>query len=272
MMTLFGSRCIFVPVQSTDIITAAPNQLSRAFWGRYFEWTLRRSFHRVVVRGEEQLAPWSNRADALRESIASEPLIIYASHASWWDAALAIVLSERIARVESFGMMEHRQLARYRFFRGIGMFSVIREDPRSALRSLQYAADLLLGTTRVLWMFPQGTLIHQDVRPLGCEPGVGVLASKLPAVWMCPVAMRYELLREQRPQAWIEIGEPYRVEGGEPRILTVHAEERLTAVADQLRVAAMHEREEGFRAMTTGPRSMEKRFDTLLGRRTSERR
>ncbi len=247
-------------MQSTDIITARPNALARAFWGRYFERSVRRSFHSVYVRGTAHLEPWKTRS-------IGEPLIVAATHASWWDAALAIVLSERWTGVESYGIMEYKQLVKYQFFRGIGMMSVVRDDPRSALRTLQHAADVLRGTSRVLWMFPQGTLIHQDQRPIVCDPGIGILANKLPAVWIAPVAMRYELLREQRPHGWITIGQPYRVEGGSPRDVTSVVQEQITHQADQLRTAAMAEDARSFAELVRGRMSMEKRFDHLRRKR-----
>ena len=247
-------------MQSTDIITARPHPLARAFWGRYFEWSVRRAFHTVYVSGAAHLEPWRTRS-------ISEPLIIAATHASWWDAALAIVLSERWTGIESYGIMEHKQLVRYQFFRGIGMMSVVRENPRSALRTIQHAADTLQGTSRVLWMFPQGTLIHQDQRPIVCEPGVGILAAKLPAVWIVPVAMRYELLREQRPYSWIDVGTPYRVEGGSPREVTSAVQEQMTLRANAVKEAAMAEQDEGFEALVRGRMSMEKRFDHLRRKR-----
>ena len=161
-MTLFGSRCIFVLVQSTDIIPAAPAPIAKAFWGRYFERSVRRSFHSVRLQGADHISPWTPKAQRRM----TEPLILYATHGSWWDAALSMVLSLRRFDLDGYGMMEYKQLHRYAFFRRIGLFSVVREDPASAMRSLRYAASVLRGTGRALWMFPQGTLVNQETRPL----------------------------------------------------------------------------------------------------------
>lgn len=198
----------------------------------------------------------------------TEPLILYATHGSWWDAAISIVLSLRTLQLDAYGMMEYKQLNRYRFFRRIGMFSVIREDPASAMQSLRYAASVLQGTGRALWMFPQGTLVNQDVRPLVLEPGLGILAAKLDQAWLCPVAMRYDLVREQRPDALISIGMPYQLEGGSKAIRTVigDATTRLTAAADELKADALQERTSSYELLYSGRSSMEKRYDKVRGR------
>jgi len=198
----------------------------------------------------------------------TEPLILFATHGSWWDAALSMVLSLRTFELDAYGMMEFKQLDRYRFFRRIGLFSVVREDPASAMSSLRYAASVLQGTGRALWMFPQGTLVNQERRPLELEPGLGILTRMVEPVWLCPVAFRYDMVREQRPDAVISIGEPYRLEGGSGTVkdVMVEAQARLTGVADEVRQAALHESLDPYARLYAGRTSMEKRYDKVRGR------
>lgn len=240
--------------------------MAKAFWGRYFERSVRRSFHSVLIDGEGGIRGWTPNADRRM----TEPLILYATHHSWWDAALSIVLSLRTFHLDAYGMMEHKQLAKYRFFRKIGMFSVVREDPRSALRSIQHAAGLLRGTGRALWMFPQGELVQQDVRPIECDPGLGILTKMTGTAWLAPVAFRYELVREQRPDVFIRIGEPKRVEWSESMNVAQvmnDAQERLNNLADSVRTDALSHHVGSYRAIYRGTTSMEKRFDTITGKK-----
>lgn len=240
--------------------------MAKAFWGRYFERSVRRSFHSVLIDGEGGIQGWTPNVHRRM----TEPLILYATHHSWWDAALSIVLSLRTFRLDAYGMMEHKQLAKYRFFRKIGMFSVVREDPRSALRSIQHAAGLLRGTGRALWMFPQGELVQQDVRPIECDPGLGILTRMTGAVWLAPVAFRYELVREQRPDVFIRIGEPKRVEWSESTTIVQvmnESQERLNNLADSVRTDALSHNVGSYRAVYRGTTSMEKRFDTITGKK-----
>ncbi|MBK9184434.1 MAG: lysophospholipid acyltransferase family protein [Ignavibacteria bacterium] len=193
-------------MMSEPFIPARPDPVSKAFWGYYFERSLKRTFEHCLVAGEEHLAPIMERG-----SSAPCPTIIVSTHGSWWDAAVTIVMSLRRYRLDADGMMEYRQLTKYRFFSRIGMFSVVREDPRSAVRSLHYAADRLRNTDRALWMFPQGTLIHQDL-PVVAEPGIGILVRKLGRVRIQPLSIRYELLRNKKPTCWALFGSPFIAE------------------------------------------------------------
>jgi 1-acyl-sn-glycerol-3-phosphate acyltransferase len=134
--------------------------------------------------------------------------------------------------------MEEKQLARYRFFRRAGIFSIDRENPRSAMESLRYAAGLLAGRSRVLWLFPQGVILPNDRRPIDCSPGAAHLVGMLPKCTIAPVAFRYELLGEERPFAWVSIGEPIAIRSerrGSTRDLTAQIATILTAEADALR-------------------------------------
>ncbi|MBK6417940.1 MAG: lysophospholipid acyltransferase family protein [Ignavibacteria bacterium] len=193
-------------MMSEPFIPARPDPVSKAFWGYYFERSLKRTFEHCLVAGEEHLAPIM-----VRGSSAPCPTIIVSTHGSWWDAVVTIVMSLRRYRLDADGMMEYRQLTKYRFFSRIGMFSVVREDPRSAVRSLHYAADRLRNTDRALWMFPQGTLIHQDL-PVVAEPGIGILVRKLGRVRIQPLSIRYELLRNKKPTCWALFGSPFIAE------------------------------------------------------------
>jgi len=181
------------------------------------------------------------------------PIIFACTHGSWWDAAITIVLSLRVLKLDAIGMMEYKQLVKYRFFSRIGMFSVIRDNPRSALRSLRYAANMLRSTTQALWMFPQGMLVHQEQRPLVCEPGLTILASMIPSAVIVPVAIRYEMLREQGGVVWIRCGAR----------VTSDVCRALEKVADQVRADAMAEDDSAYTVVINGKRSMEKKYDRV---------
>ena len=262
MLSTFVAMQITTP---SSFIPAAPNSVAQRFWGAWFKQTMRRHFHKGLMKGAEHVRPWTG--DGRRRS--SVPLILYATHGSWWDAALSIVLSVPVLDLRSYGMMEYKQLSRYRFFRQVGMFSVIREDPGSAMRSIRYATDVLRGTGNSLFMFPQGTLVNQERRPIECEPGIGILARALEDVWLCPVAYRYELLREQRGEVRVVFGTPHREtwsEGRSIRALVRECSDRLSNLADVAREDALNEQHEGYEVFLRGPISMEQRFDRLLGR------
>ena len=118
-------------------------------------------------------------------------------------------------------------------------------------------------------MFPQGTLVHQESRPIACEPGIGILARSVGTAWLCPVAYRYELLREQRGEIRVLFGEPQRVAWSDNHRIRDVVDDcslRLTLLADQVRDDALQERSDDYEVFLRGPLSMEQRFDKLLGR------
>jgi 1-acyl-sn-glycerol-3-phosphate acyltransferase len=245
-----------------EFVAARPSRLHKVFWRRYFARSLRRHFHSGFVAGEEHIIPEASVGKG-----AQLPTIFACTHASWWDAALTIELSLGQYKLDAYGMMEYKQLRKYSFFSRIGMFSVVREEPASALYSLRYAASLLRDSTKSLWMFPQGELIHQDMPTLSCEPGIGILASYVGACRIVPVAMRYEQLREQRPSVWVRIGSPFMVDGSKGvREITGQVSQNMMDVRDHLRLDAMQEDHSAYRTFLNGSMSMEKRFDKIMRR------
>lgn len=249
----------FVPMQTTNseqLLTARHRSIDEWFWGHWFERSVRSAFSTSYVQGLDRVL------EALPQRT-GRPLVMYCTHGSWWDAAIVMMIALRVLRIRSFGMMEYRQLVRYPFFRRIGLFSVVREDARSALESLRYAAGCLNRQPGVLWMFPQGTLRHQDVRPLNLEPGIGILARSVPSLLMCPVAIRYDMVKEQRPEFRLHFGEIHEPGSQDIRAITEDCEVRLLGLADTVREAALSDDCAHWRVLHHGPRSMEKRFDAI---------
>jgi chlorobactene lauroyltransferase len=226
------------------------------FWGWYFHRSVQRTFSACLMANEQHIN--AHRVERV-------PTIFACTHGSWWDAAMSIVLSLREFRLDADGMMEHRQLTKYWFFSRIGMFSVVREDPHSAMTSLTYAANRLRDTSRHLWMFPQGTLVHQDL-PVSAEPGIGILAKKLGNVRIVPIAMRYELLRTQYPTCWIRIGDPLVYDASSNssiRSIVDDVSNALNDCSSILRGDARAERADAYRLFVRGRRSLDTTFDAV---------
>lgn len=243
------------------MLKARPTRFHRRLLALYFTRLLRRRFARVLVSNPERLAPW-------HEGRAREPLIIAVNHSSWWDAVLPIVISCGAMRHDAYGMMDQRQLARYRFFTRAGLFSVDRENARAALASLEYAAGLLRGTGRVLWMFPQGRIVPNDVRPIICESGIGRLIGMTGACSVMPVAFRYEVGREELPVAYISVGEAVHISTDTPgsaAVRTADITALLTHQADKLRDMVLGEHMKYFSPLVQGTSSISKRWDRARG-------
>lgn len=166
------------------------------------------------------------------------PLIIYANHSSWWDGLAAFQISHT-AELDSFIMMEEKHLKRFFPFRRLGAFSVIRENPREALKSVEYSADLLRGNSkRTLWIFPQGEILPNDARPLVFYNGFSRIIAKTSKCFVLSLAIRYEFTDKFKPEIFVKIGKAEYVEYDENFILkerTKYFADNLTANLDELK-------------------------------------
>lgn len=166
------------------------------------------------------------------------PLIIYCNHSSWWDGLVAFQISDS-AGLDSFIMMEEKHLKRLFLFRLLGAFSVLREKPREAYKSIEYAARLLIkAPDRTLWIFPQGEILPNDLRPLTFYKGLSKIIKKVENCYIASLSLRYEFLGNFKPQIFVNIEKPERIsfrEGFNSTDLNEMLVDRLTKNLDELK-------------------------------------
>lgn len=166
------------------------------------------------------------------------PLIIYVNHSSWWDGLTAFQLSYK-AKLDSFIMMEEQHLRRFYLFRRLGAFSIEKEKPRKALKSLEYSAALLKNEPeRTLWIFPQGEILPNDTRPLKFYNGLSRIIATAGKCFVLPLAVRYEFTGEFKPEIFVKIGEAEVISGGEDfniKEMTKYFADKLTLTLDELK-------------------------------------
>jgi chlorobactene lauroyltransferase len=189
---------------------------------------LRRRFDSLQVSG----------LDFLFNKDANIPLIIYCNHSSWWDGLIAFQISYETG-LESFIMMEEKQLRKLFFFRLLGAFSVVREKPREAFKSIEYAAGLLRNNSKnTLWIFPQGEILPNDLRPLKFYNGLAKIVQKVGKCSTISLSMRYEILGNFKPQVFVKIEQSEFISSGEDfdsKRLTEKLTVRLTESLDSLK-------------------------------------
>ena len=162
---------------------------------------LKRRFHSLQVSG----------LDFLRDNDAQIPLIVYANHSSWWDGLVAFEIF-RQAKLDAFYMMEEKHLKNLFLFQKLGAFSIVRENGREAIKSINYSADLLKKNGGTLLIFPQGEILPNDARPIKFYTGLPRIIAQIGKVYAVPMAMRYEFLGEFKPQIFVKIASPELVE------------------------------------------------------------
>ena len=189
---------------------------------------LKRRFHSLKISG-------LNFFDSIEPEI---PLIIYANHSSWWDGLVFLEILRRFD-FENYVMMEEKQLKKLFLFRRLGAFSVVRENPRAAVRSINYAVELLKGSdNRLLLIFPQGEILPNDARPIRFYQGLSRIIEKTGQVYAIPAALRFEFLGNFKPEIFVKIGNPEIVDSDknfDSKTLTADFEKRLTETLDNLK-------------------------------------
>jgi len=194
-----------------------PAAKSRAF-SAWFAWDcerrIRRTFGRVYVQGLEVLA----------RELSRRPVLVVSNHTSWWDPLVVLMLTARVLDADAFALMDAANLRQLPFFRKVGAFGVDRDDPRDGARAVRHAAWLLDRPGRLVWIFPQGRERPVTARPLGFLPGSAAVARLAPGASVVPIALRYELAGEPKPQLFVSCGAPL-IEGGS-RVSLAAAQER----------------------------------------------
>lgn len=225
---------------------------------------LRSSFFRVNVR---QAAP--------PPAPNGPPVLLFCNHSAWWDGHLVMALNEDRWLRDGYAMVEHKQLARYQFFRAVGAFSIDRQNARSAIETLNYCVEVMTTMPNVLMLIaPQGEILANDIRPLNFFNGVGRVvkdvAEKAGTCIAYPLALRYEFIGEQKPEAFLSVGAPLmwqRADAASAKDITAHMQSALTRELDGLRDDVMAYRLSSFETLVGGGWSINRWWDTLLGRK-----
>jgi 1-acyl-sn-glycerol-3-phosphate acyltransferase len=199
----------------------------------FFAWHVRRRiagrFASLRIHGLEPL----------RQACASGPVLLVANHTSWWDPLVLFDVSYRILRCEGSALMDAKNLRALPMLGWIGAFGVELGDHEDGERAVRYGAEQLSRPGRMVVVFPQGRERPVTERPLAFRAGaarMAVQAPREPAI--VPMALRYEHGRLEKPDALVNVGEPF-ARGEDVESLRAEMESRVTALLAQTE-AAIH--------------------------------
>ncbi|MFN3267053.1 MAG: lysophospholipid acyltransferase family protein [Deinococcales bacterium] len=186
------------------MIKAANHPLLSGFWRFYIRNSLQGHFSQVML--------------ALPDGMPSQtPMLWHATHVSFWDGYLALEAA-RFLNLEYRVMMLAQNLKKFSFLRYAGAFGLERGSARGALESLRYAAQELQNSKpRAVLVFPSGEIGSPHQRPLPYESGIATLATmaaRHQKVLVCPLAIRIEYGKLEKPVAWLRFGQPRWVQAG----------------------------------------------------------
>jgi len=203
-------------------------------FGFYLKWRFRRSFHAIRISGSLANLP------------RDRPVIVFGNHPSWWDPALYIVLADNLFRGRpGFGPMDAPSLARYGFFRKLGIFGIDKHGAAGARRFLEVARDVLTGCNgpggrAMLWITAEGDFTDPRQRPVTLRPGLAHLARAVPEALLLPLAVEYTFWNESKPELLLRFGVPIPADAGvRPAEWNVILQDALTREMDILAAASM---------------------------------
>lgn len=211
------------------MIPARKTRRFSAWFTTQAEKRMRRTFAAVRVRGLEHL----------RAALTGAPVILVSNHTSWWDPLVCLLVANRLVESDAYAMMDAANLRRLPFFARVGAFGVERSEAGLAAESLAYATDLLDRPGRLVWIFAQGDERPINQRPLGFKRGAAVVADRVPAAVVVPLAIRYVFAEREQPYLYLAFGPPCAASGEvEDRRLAMEAAVEAGLGAIEARLAA----------------------------------
>jgi hypothetical protein len=118
-----------------------------------------------------------------------------------------------------FIMMLEEQLQNYSFFRRLGAYGIDALNIRSIRESLRYSSSIInadFGKNVLLCIFPQGELLPWGTNAFRFRRGIDIILREVNSmVTILPLAMRIEMLAEQRPEVFFLTGTPELYKGNE---------------------------------------------------------
>jgi chlorobactene lauroyltransferase len=199
------------------------------------------------------------------------PVIFYCNHAYWWDGFWSQLCTELYFRQNLFIIIEYPQLEKHRFFTRVGAFSIDRSNARSAVGTLEYAANCLLSpgpSQNALWIFPQGLIEHVDKRPLVFFRGTAGIAERVlkrrEDLYLVSVVSRIEYLEDQKPELFLSFRPQTLLRTSEWKgldALNGFMQATTESHLDEVKQQVVERRLDGFDVVISGSESVNRRVE-----------
>lgn len=151
--------------------------------------------------------------DSSGHPLAGNSALFIGNHNSWWDGLIPLLLNEEIYQLRGRAIMDEKQLLKRMFFRRLGVFSINRDHPRKAMKTLEYAARMINeavpGEEVALFIYPEGKLTGPS-KQITIESGLVWLSRHLnpSKCEIVPFATHIHSMRSHKPEMFIKIGNP----------------------------------------------------------------
>jgi len=150
-------------------------------------------------------------------------------------------MCERVFHLNHFSLVDQKTLETQGWLRKIGALPIDLSGKRGAISGLRGAMEFLQQPARdsrhpALLIFPQGKISPAWKRPFGFHGGLAWLKKNVPQAALIPLARRFEFLREDRPQIFLQFDGVIRdiPAGLSDNEMTLCLEEQLSKTMDLL--------------------------------------
>ena len=136
------------------------------------------------------------------------PVIFYCNHHGWHDGYVMFHVVERL-KLRTLDWIQ--EFDSFPLFATVGGMRYASNDPVGRAKTIRRTIRLMNEEKRSLMLFAEGVLHRPpQIFPLG--KSLQLLAEKVRGVKLVPTAIVYEQSMHERPEAWVQLGEPHEFE------------------------------------------------------------
>jgi len=176
------------------MITHTRSEFVTRWFCHHAKCQLQKNFSKCSLTKESQIPTFEENV----------PVIAVSNHSSWWDALLGLYVGQYVFKKEMYGVFKEEQLRRYGIFRFVGAYSVDQESLGDVKEFLRYTHELLKDTSRLLWIYPQGTLSSNVILPFDFKKGFANIAARFKKVHIFKMVVSYDFWIEPKPEIVID--------------------------------------------------------------------
>jgi chlorobactene lauroyltransferase len=177
------------------------------FFTTYTRWLYWRTFVKVDIQSEYTPTPGQSTLYVL-------------NHHYWFDALTPLLLNHRFFHQTLMAIMDKVQIEKRPFFAKLGAIPIDRSNARSAVKTLDQAADWLNEPGTCVFLYPQGKLTDA-FEPIVLESGVVRLIDNAPMADVVPIGMHIHFRNGPKPELVIRIGKPIGFPSNAPKALVL---------------------------------------------------
>lgn len=183
------------------MIKADHKKWARAVFNPYLNLLLKKNFSHFYL---------ANKFPQIPEDCG---LIITPNHISWWDGFFIDFVNRQKLNRRIHILMLEEQLAKYKFFRKLGAYSINHGNVKSLIETKNYTSQIISGSKNFAVIYPQGEIEAYEKRPLNIKEGLKfILKDSGKNIFVVPAGFKIQYYNKKDPAVIARFSEPLRAE------------------------------------------------------------